>query len=363
VSKIAPSILIVDDEPDDRALARHEACAVYPDAEIVEAGTRAEFEAAMGRIERGADHAGEASAGRPFDLVVTDLALKWSTGREVLERVRLAGSTPVVMFTDSGDEITAVDLIKAGLDDYVVKSARQLPRLRASIRLAVETGQNRAALTEREAQLQAALNRSRTVVRELHHRVKNNLQVITSLLTIEARGADDANRARLQQLAGRMQALAAVQTRIYETGDLDEVDFAAALTDIGQILVDVYGGGRVTLARDDDGPCLLPVARAMPLGLLCYEIILNAVKHGFPDGRHGAVVVELRSAAEPNEVRIRDDGVGFAEGEVAKGLGSRVARALAREAGAKMHVLTLPGSGTTVTLKLTGSALPADVLS
>jgi two-component sensor histidine kinase len=131
------------------------------------------------------------------------------------------------------------------------------------------------------------------------------------------------------------------------------VDFAAALSDIAQTLVDVYGAARVALAHDSDGQCPLPVARAMPLGLLCYEIILNAVKHAFPDDRHGTLVVELRCETEPNEVRIRDDGVGFVDGEVAKGLGSRVARALAREAGAKMHMLTRPGGGTTVTLRLT----------
>ncbi len=151
-------ILTVDDEPDDRAMVRREAEAQFPGGEIVEAGSPEELDAAL--------------AGPALDLVVTDLELKWGTGREVLARVRdrLPGC-PVIMFTDSGDEMTAVELMKSGLDDYVVKSARQLSRLGASMRIAVEGARSRGALSARERQLANALEHQQTFVRELHHRV------------------------------------------------------------------------------------------------------------------------------------------------------------------------------------------------
>lgn len=332
-------ILTVDDEPDDRAMVRHEIEALYPQAEVVEAGSREELEAAL--------------SGRAFDLVVTDLELKWSTGREVLARVRLLHpACPVVMFTNSGDETTAVELMKAGLDDYVVKSARQLPRLRASMKIALEGARDRAALSARERQLASALERQQTVTRELHHRVKNNLQTITSLLELRAYAKGGEVATELQDMAGRMRALGSVQSRLYDTGSLHGLDFATALGDIAGNLVSIHGEGHVRLNLDMDGPLALEVSRAMPLGLLCYEVILNALKHAWPGRRTGKLKVELRTRGAPRQVRIVDDGVGFTNGEAAQGLGTQIARALAREAQVEMETRTRLGDGTAVILSL-----------
>ncbi len=332
-------VLTVDDEPDDRAMVRREAEALFPRGQIVEAGTREEFEAAL--------------AGAPFDLVVTDLELKWSTGREVLARMRaLQPMCPVIMFTDSGDEMTAVELMKAGLDDYVVKSARQLPRLRASMKIAVEAARHRTALSARERQLASALEHERTIVRELHHRVKNNLQTITSLLELRARTRDPSVAAELADLAGRMRALGLVQSRLYDTEALHEVDLAGVLRDLAGDLARIHGNGHIGLVLDLDGPLVLDVARAMPLGLLCYEVILNALKHAWPAGQTGKLTVALRTKSSTPEVRISDDGVGFMEGGVAKGLGMQLTRALAGEAQVEVETHTTLGNGTTVVLRL-----------
>jgi two-component sensor histidine kinase len=332
-------VLTIDDNPDDRAIVRREVEALYPGVEVVELATRDDLLGAL--------------AGSPPDLIVTDLDLKWGSGREVFARAReVCPACPIVMFTNSGDETTAVELMKAGLDDYVVKSARQLPRLRASLRLAVEGARSRSALGERERQLAAALERERTIVRELHHRVKNNLQTIASLLLLRARDVGGEAAAQLEDLAGRMRALGTVQSRIYETDALDRVDFRAVLADLAEGLAAVRGNGDVVLILDLDGPLELEVARAMPLGLLCYEFLLNAFKHAWPSGQRGRLVVGLRTGSPTPEVRIHDDGVGYIEGEVRRGLGTRLARALAREAGAEMEMSTCPGRGVAVTIRL-----------
>ena len=334
-------VLTVDDEPDDRAMVRREAEAQFPGGEIVEAGTREDFEAAL--------------AGSPFDLVVTDLELKWSTGREVLARMRvLHPMCPVIMFTDSGDEMIAVELMKAGLDDYVVKSARQLPRLRASMKIAVESARSRTALSARERQLATALEHEKTIVRELHHRVKNNLQTMTSLLGLRARARGGDVAAELEDLAGRMRALGLVQARIYETVSLHEVDFAGVLNDMAGELARIHSNGHIGLVLDVDGPLVLDVARAMPLSLLCYETLLNAFEHAWPDGEAGELVIKLRSKAPTPEVRISDNGVGFVAGGVTKGLGTQLTRALALEAQVEVETHTTLGSGTTVVMRFAG---------
>ncbi len=332
-------VLVLDDNPDDRQLVLRELDALFPGADAVEPLDLAAFEAAL-------------EAGPP-DLVVTDLDLRWSGGRELLVTVKARyPHCPVVMFTGTGDEMIAVELMKAGLDDYVVKSPRQLPRLRASLKLSVGMAQSRLALSDREARLIAMVAHKDTIVRELHHRVRNNLQTIIGLLQLRGRQADAATRGYLEEIAGRMHALAAVQSRIYEAEALDRVDFRAALSDIADVLAGVYGNLHVNLAREFDGPLNLEVDRAMPLGLLCYEVILNALKHAWPKAACGKLTVGLRTQNVHPEVWIGDDGIGFVDASVVKNLGTRLIRSLAGEARVEVETLSRPGDGTTVTLRL-----------
>jgi len=332
-------VLVLDDNPDDRQLVLRELTELWPTVIAIEVSDLATFEATLDAC--------------PPDLVVTDLDLRWASGRDAFVATKQRyPACPVVMFTGTGDETIAVELMKAGLDDYVVKSPRQMLRLRASLKIAVESAASRNALSEREAQLTALVAHKDTIVRELHHRVKNNLQMITSLLHLRARQVDAVTRGHFQEMAGRMEAVASVQSRIYDAEALDRVDFRATLSDIAEGLSDVFGGDHIGLDRDFDGPLELEVGRAMPLGLLCYEVILNALKHAWPQAQCGKLTIELRTQGGHPEVKICDDGAGFEEGSVTKGLGTRLVRSLATEAKAQVMTLSKPGDGTIVTLRL-----------
>jgi two-component sensor histidine kinase len=331
-------VLLVDDNPDDRALVRREVEALFSGAEITEAGSREEFE--------------QARRSRNFDLVVTDLHLNWGNGREVMMAIRQAcPDAAVVMFTGTGDEMTAVELMKAGIDDYVVKHARQLPRLRASMKLAVDNSRQRSQLTERERQLSAALAHKDMIVRELHHRVKNNLQSIIDLLILRAHEKGGEVADELRDLAGRMRALAEVQARIYQADALDRVDFAAALAQTASELVKVYGNNRIQLVLDIERPFELEVAQAVPLALLCHETLLNSLKHAWPAGRSGTLWVELKKGNGKFELWIRDDGVGYTVGG-GRGFGAKLAPALAREANAELSSESTPGQGSLTVIRL-----------
>lgn len=116
-------VLVVDDNADDRLLVVREVAAVEPEAEIVEADRP--------------EPLAEALAAGGLDLAVVDYALRWGDGIEVTRRIRAADpATAVVMFTGSGNEEVAVEAMKAGLDDYVPKGTRHLPRLRGAWRSA-----------------------------------------------------------------------------------------------------------------------------------------------------------------------------------------------------------------------------------
>ena len=256
------------------------------------------------------------------------------------------------MFTGSGDEMTAVDLLKAGLADYVVKSPRQLPRLRASLRFVVEASRDRRSLSTREAQLTQALAHKETIVCELHHRVKNNLQTITSLLQMHASSLGEPLSTILDELSGRMGALSAVQLRIYETEQFDRVDFAAVLSDLADSLSSIYANGHVTLICDFEGGLDMDASRAMPLALLCYEVVLNALKHAWPNRKEGRLTVTLRTEGEYAQISMNDDGVGFAGADVTEGMGTRLIGVLAEEAQTELISASQPGKGCSVILRL-----------
>src|SRR5438046_3834803 len=130
-------ILIVDDNPDDRALARREIDREFPNCQFHQAITAKELTQAVESTR--------------FDLVVTDYQLRWSDGIAVLLGVKARWpDCPVIMFTGSGNEEIAVQAMKAGLDDYVLKSPRHYARLASAVHMALERARQRKALREAE---------------------------------------------------------------------------------------------------------------------------------------------------------------------------------------------------------------------
>lgn len=207
-------------------------------------------------------------------------------------------------------------------------------------------------LRGREMLLTRALAQEQVVVSELHHRVKNNLQTVSSLLRMGRRNADSSARDGFDEVIGRMNALAAVQSRIYESIHLNEVDFAATLADIAASLIKIYHGGQASLVMPAAAPLVLDVARSMALSLVCYEVILNAMKYAWVDRAPGTLTVEITKVGSGHEIIIADDGVGFVEGEVARGMGGRFSQILAGQASAQLALFTSPGSGTRVVMRL-----------
>jgi CheY-like chemotaxis protein len=143
------SILLIDDNPEDRKLAIRELQRQLPDIEITEVGDAAGFDRAL--------KAGD------FDLVITDYQLRWGTGLAVLRAVKERYPfRPVIFFTASGSEEIAVEAMKAGLDDYVTKSARHFGRLPLAARSALDLHETRLVL-QTLYRMTAALNRATTV--------------------------------------------------------------------------------------------------------------------------------------------------------------------------------------------------------
>jgi signal transduction histidine kinase len=142
---MALSVLLLDDNPDDRALSRRELERHFPGCSIEEVGDRAGFEHHM---------QGELA----FDVIITDYQMRWTTGLEVLERVKAChAELPVVMFTATGTQEIAVEAMKLGLDDYVIKSPRHYARLPVAVRVCMDRAEIRARAIRSETRLSALL--------------------------------------------------------------------------------------------------------------------------------------------------------------------------------------------------------------
>jgi two-component sensor histidine kinase len=341
-------ICVIDDNPDDRELVRKHARDIFPDAEIQDFTEADAFAKAL------------SDTAREPALVVTDYQLKWSDGIEVLRRSKARfPECPVIMFTGSGSEEVAVEAMKSGLDDYVIKSARHFAQLRSSIRTVVENARQRRTIRETEAQLRQALRQKDLLLQELNHRTKNNLLTVMSLMKLRARRSENPEvKELLTELAGRVQSLAQVQSRILASEDLDRVDFAAYLADIAAALHRMYGNAHVALRLDLANQLALPVPRAGPLALLVYELILNAFKHGFPEGRGGEVLVATAEEGGGKVIVVEDSGIGFEPGE--GGLGMTLIGELVLEAEAEIAWSRRAGGGTRAEVRLRPEGAEAD---
>ncbi|MBP1768781.1 MAG: hypothetical protein H6P98_2896 [Candidatus Aminicenantes bacterium] len=168
-----------------------------------------------------------------------------------------------------------------------------------------------------ETGLRDALREKDVLLREIHHRVKNNMQVISSLLSLQAQQFQDREvREAFKESQGRIRSMALVHEKLYKAHNLSRIDFSDYVATLTASLFRVYqvNPERIKYKMDLD-KVLLDVNASIPCGLILNEIILNALKHAFPDGRAGEIHVELREK-EGGTVRliVRDNGIGFPEG-------------------------------------------------
>ena len=190
-------------------------------------------------------------------------------------------------------------------------------------------------------------------IREIHHRVKNNLQTVASLLRIQSRRAkSDEGRDALAQAMRRVSAIAVVHDTLSE-GLSQNVDFDDVFDRVLMLIAEVASSHNTTVRPSKKGKFgILPSEYATPLSLALTELVTNAVEHGLA-GRDGQVEISAKRKDHVLRVRVRDDGVGLPEGKVGSGLGTQIVRTLIEgELGGTIDWHTLEGEGTEVTIDI-----------
>ena len=320
-----PTLLYIDD---DAALAR-----------LVERGlTRLGFKvvhaasgtAGLDRLEQGG-----------IDVIALDQYMSGLDGLETLERIlAVPNAPPVVFVTASQDSNIAVTALKAGAADYLVKDTLGdfVPLLHVALDGALRQAQIRKARDDAEAEVHASRDRyaalaaeREVLLREVNHRVGNSLQIISSLLHLQANSSDqDDVKAALTNAMGRVAAVAQVHRRLYTSHDLKNVMLNQYLDALLEDLRRSAEGNRMSRLTLKSEPIEIDPDRAVAIGIIVNELVMNAVKYAYPNGA-GPIHVNLNAQGDDLVLSIADDGVGLnvKTDPRSTGMGQRIVTAMA----------------------------------
>jgi PAS domain S-box-containing protein len=215
-------------------------------------------------------------------------------------------------------------------------------------------------VTERvlaEETIRCALHEKEILLREIHHRVKNNLQIVSSLLHFQAKKVQDAQaisvfgEARL-----RLRSMILVHEKLYNSRDLSEVDFADYVRSlVGQLAQSFAHATRHVRTRVETAPVMLHIESALPCGMILAELITNVFKYAFPEERSGEIVVRLAIAAGRIELMVADNGAGLPAGfdpETARSFGWQLIRNLTEQLDGAIVIQREAGTCVTVSFPL-----------
>jgi len=163
-------------------------------------------------------------------------------------------------------------------------------------------------------QIRNALHEKETLLKEIHHRVKNNMQVITSLLKLQYDSTENESvKAILRESQSRVYAMSAVHETLYGSENLADIDLKSYLSKIAVAIQQTYADNRQISIRIAAPPIRLNLKQSVPLGLTINELLSNAFKYAFPDGRTGHIEMVLEENGPELQIMVRDDGVGLPE--------------------------------------------------
>ncbi len=295
--------------------------------------------------------------GERFDLVAIDHSMPGKSGLEMLgEIVAMVDHPPVVFVTGNDDTAIAVKAIHAGALDFVVKTVGDTffdvldGRFRQALSRAKLEGDKHAA----EDELRVANERLELLVREVHHRVSNSLQMVLSFVAMQAKQSGTPEvREALDDIQNRIKAISKVHQRLYTRGDLTTIDLDAYLANlVDDLRESLPGAVTIDLVAE---PVVVSPDTAVSIGVIVNELVSNAAKYAFRPDQGGKIVITLEAEDGGGfALTVEDDGNGIEKGRepLGTGLGTRIVDAIARSLGTKIRVLDrAPGTALRVTIR------------
>lgn len=354
MTSTASTLLYIDD---DEALARLVNRGLTRlGFDVVHAGSG---EAGLARLQEGG-----------IDVIALDQYMPGLDGLETLARIlKMPDAPPVVFVTASQDSSIAVTALKAGAADYLVKDTLGdfIPLLHVAVEGALKQAMIRKARDDAEAEVHASRDRyaalaaeREVLLREVNHRVGNSLQIIASLLHLQANSStQDGVKAALTNAMGRVAAVAQVHRRLYTSHDLKSVLLNQYLEALLEDLRRSAEGNKMSRLTLKAEPIEIDPDRAVAIGIIVNELVMNAVKYAYPDGA-GPIHIVLNAHGDDLELSIADDGVGLnvKTDPRSTGMGQRIVTAMAQKLDASVE-RDPEHAGTRIVLRFRRATAPA----
>jgi PAS domain S-box-containing protein len=223
------------------------------------------------------------------------------------------------------------------LEDRVIERTRELSRRNEELKVEV------AERKKGEERIKASLKEKEVLIKEIHHRVKNNLQLISSLLNLQAKYVKDPRDLEVfNDSQNRVRSMAFIHERLYQSGDLARIDFKEYLQSLTDYLFRSYSADpdsiRLGVSVED---VQLPVNSVIACGLIVNELVSNSLKYAFPGGRRGSISIGMHPGAGTIVLTVSDDGVGLPDGldfRKTESLGLQLVTALVEQLDGHMDV-------------------------
>jgi len=247
--------------------------------------------------------------------------------------------------------------IRDGLMSAKILNLEGKPHILSITRDITELKRTEHALLQSEEQLRASLGEKEILLKEIHHRVKNNLQVISGLLDLQAHHIGDlTSREIYKESQNRVITMALIHEELYKSDNLSQVDFAQYIQNLCENLMISYGVNRKRIKLDVSAENTdMVVDTAIPCGLIINELITNTLKHAFPDKRKGTISLSFRQLKNRSYLlTVSDDGIGIPRNidiNKTKTLGMQLISVLAAQLGGTLKINRRKGTSVTIKFK------------
>ena len=250
--------------------------------------------------------------GQPFERIFTPEDVAAGRHLQEIETAREQGSSEDERWHIRKD---GSRFFASGVLTSVRDSAGRLRGFTKIMRDVTERHHAERQLHEQQRQLRQSLAEKDVLLKEIHHRVKNNLQIIASLLSLQSEFVEDAEgKKMLTEMNTRVRSIASIHELLYAAGDFSRIEFSRYVNNLVRDVIALNGkrATQVQVAIEAE-PLLVQLTEAVPCGLIVNELLTNAFKHAFPEGRPGQIQVVFHAADSECLLEVADDGIGLPE--------------------------------------------------
>ncbi len=279
--------------------------------------------------------------GQPFERIFTPLDVADGSPQKEIERARTSGTSLDERWhlRKDGSIFFATGVLTAIRD-----SSGRIRGFSKIMRDITEAHRAELRLKDQEQKLRGSLAEKEALLKEIHHRVKNNLQIIASLLDLQSEFLDQADSKEvLLEMKTRVRSIAAIHELLYTAADFSRIEFRHFVEKLAHDVIAVHRQHATQVEVDIQAESvLLDMTQAVPCGLIMNELLTNALKHAFPQGRRGKIRVSFASDQKSWRLEVSDNGIGLPAdidpGNV-NSMGFQLIQLLAQQLGGSLEVI------------------------